>query len=278
MRVGALELGGSHVSACVVEHQTWNVSRGCRLPLGPGAAPDELLGAIRRAAAAVAIVDRLGVAAPGPFDYENGVCLVRDLGKLEGLFGVDVREELARELRLESTAIRFLNDAEAFLLGESIAGAARGCDRAVGITLGTGLGSAFLVDGQIVRAGRGVPPNGDLHVVPFRGAPAEDAISGRAITARFDGRSDAAAIAALADAGDAGALAAFASFGADLAELLDPWLSAFRPRRVIVGGSIARSWRHFGRALPPSALPAERLEDAALVGAALCAIRDDWQS
>ena len=70
-------------------------------------------------------------------------------------------------------------------------GAARGHDRAMGITLGTGLGSGFLAGGEIVRSGAGVPPNGDLHVVPFRGAPVEDAISGRAISARFAGRTDA---------------------------------------------------------------------------------------
>ena len=67
---------------------------------------------------------RVGVAAPGPFDYENGICMVHGLGKLEGLFNVDMRAELARAA-CRPTSIRFLNDAEAFLLGESVAGAAR---------------------------------------------------------------------------------------------------------------------------------------------------------
>ena len=59
---------------------------------------------------------------------------------------------------LDPAWIRFLNDAEAFLLGESVAGAARGHAPRVGITLGTGLGSAFLADGEIVRSGPDVPP------------------------------------------------------------------------------------------------------------------------
>jgi glucokinase len=266
--VGALELGGSHVSACVVDVETWRVSDACRLGLDPNGARAELLGAIGRAAGALTGVTRVGVATPGPFDYENGISKVHALGKLEGLFDVDLRAELTRLLRLDPIGVRFLNDAEAFLLGESSAGAARGLDRAIGITLGTGLGSAFLAEGEIVRSGEGVPPNGELHVIPFRGAPVEDTISGRAISARFDGRISAAEIAARADAGHTRAAAAFASVGADLAEFLEPWVRAFRPARVVVGGSIARAWRHFGPMLPPIATSAERLDDAALLGAA----------
>ena len=119
-----------------------------------------------------------------------------------------------------------------------------------------------------MRSGEGLPPNGELHVIPFRGAPVEDTISGRAISARFDGRTGAAEIAARADAGDVRAAAAFASLGADVAEFLEPWVRAFRPTRVVVGGSIALAWRHFSAALPPVATVAERLDDAPLLGAA----------
>src|SRR5688572_21060975 len=84
----------------------------------------------------------LGVAVPGPFDYERGISLVRH--KLLELHGVDLRSELAAALGFAPSSIRFLNDAAAFALGEWWVGAARGHRRAVGITLGTGLGSAFL--------------------------------------------------------------------------------------------------------------------------------------
>jgi glucokinase len=118
-----------------------------------------------------------------------------------------------------------------------------------------------------------VPPNGELHVVPFRGGFVEDTISGRAIRARFDGRTSAAEIAARADTGDVRAAAAFASLGVDLAEFLEPCLHAFRPTRVVVGGSIAHAWRYFGAALRPIATPAERLDDDALLGAASYGVR-----
>jgi glucokinase len=190
------------------------------------------------------------------------------VGKLEALYGVDLRSELADELDLGVPEIRFLNDAEAFLLGEAAAGAARGHDLAVGITLGTGLGSAFLSGGRLVREGPHVPPGGDLHVVPFRGLPVENAISGRGIAARLDGQATAAGVAARAAGGDADAVAALHAFGTDLAEFLEPWLRAFRPTCVVVGGSIVRAWRYFHAPLPATAAPAARPDDAAMIGAA----------
>jgi glucokinase len=266
--VGALELGGSHVAAAAVDVITRRVDRPVRLEIAPDGTREELLGAIRAAARALAGLGRVGVAIPGPFDYERGVCTIRGVGKLESLYGVDLRHELAAELALEGSAIGFLNDGEAFLLGEAVAGAARGHERAIGLTLGTGLGSAFLAGGELVRDGVHVPPGGELHVVPFRGRPVEDFISGRGIAVRIGDGATAAEIAARADAGDAHAAAALAGFGADLAEFLAPWLASFTPTCVVVGGQVARAWPHFSAALPASAAPAGRLEEAALIGAA----------
>ena len=88
------------------------------------------------------------VAVPGPFDYEQGIGLFRDVGKFDSLYGVDVRHGLLTRIRPAPDTIRFLNDADAFGVGEYAAGAARGHDRAVCITLGTGVGSAFLDRGR----------------------------------------------------------------------------------------------------------------------------------
>jgi glucokinase len=262
--IGALELGGSHVSAALVDLESGRVDGSIRVSLDPGAAREELLRQLDAAADHVRGYEPIGFAVPGPFDHERGICLIRGLGKLEALYGLDLREEL----NLDAV---FLNDAEAFLLGEAESGAARGHDRAIGLTLGTGLGSAFLAGGELIRAGSEVPPNGDLHTVPFRGGAVEDLISARAIRAST-GR-DPGELAALADEGDEDAVAAFAKLGADLAASLEPWLEGFQPSVVVVGGGIAGAWRHFAIELPPIAVPAERPDDAALIGAAVWAKR-----
>ena len=273
MIVGALELGGSHVSAARVDLERAAVEGALRLPLDPAGSRADLLAPILDAARSTANgVTRVGVAAPGPFDYANGICTVEGVGKLEGLFGVDLRLELSQVFKDASPeAIVFLNDAEAFLLGEAWAGTARGHARVIGITLGTGLGSAFLAEGQIVRDGPGVPPEGNLHLASFRGRPVEETISGPAICARFDGATGVQQIAAQADRGDPLALGVLAQFGDDLAEFLAPWCTDFGTSLVVVGGSIARAWRHFGAVLtraPIDIVVAARLDDAALLGAA----------
>jgi glucokinase len=277
--VVALDIGGTHVTAARVDPGSASAEPLVRVDYEPHADREVLLGGIVGAAASVTqpSVDAVGVAAPGPFDYEHGICRVRGLGKLEALYGVDLRRELARGLSVRPEAVVFLNDAEAFLLGEWAHGAAHGHARAIGLTLGTGLGSAFLVDGAIVREGPGVPPDGSVHLLPFRGEPVEERISARGLRARVDGGLDVRELAEAARAGAADARDAFAAFGADLAEFLGPCVRGFEPTCIVVGGAISRAWDLIGDELTagfPSIVVARavRIDEAALLGAALHAL------
>ena len=65
-----------------------------------------------------------------------------------------------------------------------VSGAAAGRDRAVCVTLGTGVGSSFLHDGRPVTDGPTVPPEGRAHRITVDGLPLEDVVSRRAIRAR----------------------------------------------------------------------------------------------
>jgi glucokinase len=67
------------------------------------------------------------------------------------------------------------------------------------------------------------------------------------------------------------------NLGTALGQFMTPWLRAFEPSCLVVGGSIARSWGLFDRSLQAELEPitglrtvtvAEQLEDAALLGAA----------
>jgi glucokinase len=279
----ALDIGGTHVSAATVDVREAAVVSASRrrAELSPALDRGELLGRIRDTATTARLgnVAAAGAAVPGPFDYARGISLVEH--KLEALYGVDLRAALAVALSLPPDAVRFVNDAEAFLLGECWAGAARGHDRAVGITIGTGLGSAFFQRGRIVREGAGVPPGGSLYLVPFRDAPVEERISRGAILARYgDDRSDVAEIANRARNGERRARETFDAVASDLAEFLRPWLIAFAPTCLVVGGSIARSWDLLGggldslRANVALLAPAEHIEEAALLGAARNAVSE----
>ncbi len=109
---------------------------------------------------------QLGIAMPGPYDYPNGISLIKDQGKMKSLYGLSVKNLLAGSLNISPATIAFTNDAEAFLLGECLAGAGRGFGNSIGLTLGTGLGSAFKIDNNVTDA--------KLWTAPFRDGIAED--------------------------------------------------------------------------------------------------------
>ncbi|MFI9382055.1 ROK family protein [Kutzneria sp. NPDC052558] len=280
--VPVLEIGGTHVTAALVRDGSAEIA--VRLPLTPNGGKAEILDGI---AAAAAKLDapagaQWGVAVPGPFDYEAGIGLFQDVGKFESLYGVDVKAELTRRLP-EPAGLRFLNDADAFGIGEHVAGAAAGHRRAVCLTLGSGIGSAFLDDGVPVNDGPLVPPDGSAHLVRYLGRPLEETVSRRAIRAAYAGEDspDVHAIAELARTGDRHAQTVLANAFHALGAAIGPWLARFEATVLVVGGSIAASWDLVEGPLKASLHSAAELRtalravDAPLLGAAWWATRTD---
>jgi glucokinase len=280
--VGALELGGTHVTSALVSLGARTVDPGTvgRDELDPSAGRDELVRGLIAAAQRLARRDVTGwgVATPGPFDYARGVSRIRGVAKLDGLYGVDLRAELSSALHLRPADVAFLNDADAFLIGEWWAGAAQGHERAMGVTLGTGLGSAFLERGRIIETDPRVPAEGRLDLLSFHGAAVEDTLSRRGLRAAYGADDpDVVEIARRARAGESRANRVLRSFGAALGVFLAPWLERFDPTCLVFGGSIARSWdlwsNEFRAACAPAANMytcdvAMHLEEAPLLGAA----------
>jgi glucokinase len=291
-RVLAFDVGGSHVASAVC----W----GSDFHLGPVvSAPHS---ATHTSDAFVDLLFELGtkartgnngndghhcisgamLAVPGPFDLQAGVSLMRH--KLPYLYGVDLRQALAVRFGLQPAQVRFLNDADAYLLGEVGAGAARGFRRAVGLTLGTGIGSAFAVDGQLVTEGQGVPTGGEIWNLPYQGGIVEDFVSSRAIVGNYERRTgkkcevvDLAAAALT----DPAAKQAFVEFGDHLGIIICTLLVAFRADVIVLGGGISRSANLFLPAVQaqigdsPIQLRVSELKDkAALVGCGVAAFRN----
>lgn len=241
------------------------------------------------ALAAGHVVTGIGVAMPGPFDYEAGVALMRGLGKFDSVYGLPLAAEVvAKAPLLARLPWHWVNDARAFALGELRFGAAAGAARAMFLTLGTGCGSAFAVDGSLVVDGGGVPEGGYVYRLPYGESIVDELVSGRGV-ARLWGevaRERAAAggaeagtelvsaerVAVLADAGDAVAIAVFARFGALLARSLASVFEAFGPDMVVVGGRVGRSLALFEPAAraagAPPLVPPAAPDLAALRGAA----------
>lgn len=282
--VPVLEIGGTHVTAARIDAGQWRIVPGSRhrLPLDSGGTAAEILSSMASCADRLGPLDDdvLGVAIPGPFEYELGVGLFRDVGKFDALNGVDVRAGLLAALPHPPESVLFLNDADAFGLGEWVAGAARGYQRVAAVTLGTGVGSAFLESGRIVSDGSAVPPEGRVDLLRIGDAPLEDVVSRRAILADYSGRTgvtglDVADIAERARGGDPTACAVFETAYSALGAVLAPWLRRFGAQVLVVGGTIAASWDLVGPPLLGAAkdvgipvVPAGNLDEAAEIGTA----------
>jgi glucokinase len=291
--IPVLEVGGTHVTAVLVTAGSWDLVPGALRtgPLDADGTAAEVLDALAAAANGLPGAHRSDwvMAVPGPFDYERGIGLFRDVGKFDSLYGVDVGRGLVARIRPRPSAVRFLNDADAFGLGEYAAGAARGHDRAVCITLGTGVGSAFLDRGRPVNSGPTVPPDGSIHLVVHDGRPLEETVSRRAIRtayARAAGAPfgvpvpDVHVLAERSRQGDDLARTVLADAFGGLGAALAPLVQRFAASIVVIGGSMAGSWDIVGPAVrlglaragadldALAVRPAERNPVAALVGAA----------
>jgi glucokinase len=280
-----LDVGGTHVTAALVDPASWHIlGSACRLDVDSTAEADTILDTFARAAAALDVAQhaRWAVAMPDPFDYAQGIGRFHGVAKYEALDGVDVRAGLLARLPGTPADIVFCNDADAFTVGEWVAGAAAGATRVVGLTLGTGVGSGWVDAGAIVDPG--TPPGGRAHRLTVDGVPLEEAMSRRAIRRAFaaatgDQAADVREIAEQARAGGAAATAVLSRAVQALGRALAGPVRAFGADVVVVGGSMARSWPLFEPwfregagpvSMPPTRVAADA-DGAPLIGAAYVA-------
>lgn len=226
----------------------------------------------------------IGIGMPGPFDYEQGISLIRGVKKYEAIYGLNVKQEFRKHLNLKKDfPVFFENDAWSFLRGEVWQGAGRDCPRVVGLTLGTGLGSAFMTDGRIITKGPGMRKKDDggmwqgdeyawwLGGLPCNGGILEDKISRRGIIAQYPGL-DVKEIAESAKRGDKLALEIFERVGAILGKTILPNLLEFKADCLVLGGQISKSFSLFEKPLKKElksvkVKQAKNIDKAALYGA-----------
>ena len=189
---------------------------------------------------------RAGIAIPGPFDYANGTSQMRHkFASLDGRpFGNDLSERLA-------LPVRFVNDADAFALG-SWASEFGSVARFLGVTLGTGVGSGFVVDGSLVGAEENAPADDEIWYTPYRGGIFEDWISKRGIETRYqaNGGQRELGVRAIADrarAGEPVAVDTLYGLGVALGDGLALAAGPFRPDAIVFGGKIALAYDVFGK-------------------------------
>jgi glucokinase len=173
-----IDIGGSHITVALIDLENKAIVPGTekRCFVDPQGTADEILNSWCAVINEVFITKmgtqkRIGIAMPGPFDYEAGISLIYDQDKFRSLYKLNLKQELASRLGMEADDFIFSNDAAAFLQGEVFCGAAMNCDPVLGLTLGTGLGAALSTDMEAEDAA--------LWNMPFKQGIAEDYLSTR---------------------------------------------------------------------------------------------------
>lgn len=253
----ALDVGGSSVKSALVETGPKIVGNVSIHPIDSSASADEIFKTFSNVITGhlenCEEVRGVAMAFPGPFDYEQGICLMQGQAKYDALYGLDIGASLKETLGLPELQIRYRNDAEAAILGEALYGAGGGFPRLLGVTLGTGLGSAFVANGAIVTTGPGIPDHGWLYSQPFSGRRADDVFSTRGLLARLAEHgiqeADLGSVIDMASERDQALEEAFREFGTDLGSFLKPFVAGFGADAVLVTGGIAAAWDWFAPAL-----------------------------
>ena len=175
------------------------------------------------------------------------------------------------------------NDARCFTLAEARFGGARGARSVGGITLGTGVGSGFLIHGKLVR---GVSSQaGEVCRIPLRGHPLEYFVSTEGLMRAFEGAGgsphgmDGARLAEAARSAAGPARTAWRTYGEDLATLCDIVMAIVEPEVIVIGGSLAQAFDLYGDLLTARIadrrtriVPAELGPRAGVIGAAVLAM------
>jgi glucokinase len=275
---GTKLLGGVVDEGLVVHHRVHRTWRGA----DRSETLDIIFEAVEEVRAAAPDVAAVGFGIPALVESDTGVARWSTHLPL-----ADVR---FRDVMSERVGLPVIvdNDANAALVAESRFGAARDVRHAVLVALGTGIGSALLLNGEIYRGARGMGAEIGHMVIDLHGPDCQGNCPGRGClevmasgsTIGREGRAAAAAlpesalgrrlasdqeitggiVTELAHAGDDAAVGVLAQIGRRLGYGLVGVVNVFNPEKIVIGGgAIAAGELLLGparevveeRALPP---------------------------
>ena len=167
-RVRLLDVGGTFIKC----------QDGRQIPVPSAGSREAVAAAFSEAVGPVASLKGIGIAIPGPFDYRNGIFLMKH--KYASVYG-----ECFRDLAgvPENVPVKYLHDVNAPLLG-IVKMAGLESENVALVTLGTGLGFSYAVHGEVQCSESGGPAFG-LWNRPWNGGILEDRISARGISSAY---------------------------------------------------------------------------------------------
>ena len=223
-RIVLLDVGGTFIKC----------NDGRSVPVDSDGDRDSIAASFREAVGENAV--GVGVAMPGPFNYEKGIFLMKH--KFAAVYGESFRAVAGIP---DVVPVGYIHDVNAALRGALETDPSLKEGNVAMITLGTGLGFSVAENGRIATNAEGSPKY-NLWNLPYGDSILEEYISRRGLRKRYkDGSLDVQELAAKARRGNIDAAAAFRNAGADLSYGAQPLLEKLGIRQVLFGGQISRS-------------------------------------
>lgn len=239
-----LDVGGTFIKC----------SDGRKVPVDSDGSAGAIASAFKEAVGDPGGLKSIGVCIPGPFDYRRGIFLMKH--KYAAVYGMSFSELAGIP---ESVSLLFVHDVNAPLMGLLAIHPELRKGTVALVTLGTGLGFSYAVDG-VVKMNDNLGPALSLYNRQFRDGILEDYVSRRALLRTYGKplSGDVKELSERARGGDKEARTAFLEAGKAFAEGADSLLCELGIQTVYFGGQIAKSFDLMRPAAEPL-LPGIRL-------------------
>lgn len=266
LRLG-VDVGGTFIKAGVVD-ESCAILHKVSVPTGGDAGYQAVVQNIADAAelaareAGLSVKDfaSVGIGVPGLLNPRTGVvALAPNLG---GWRDVPFLDAIRKKLPVP---VHVGNDANCAVVGETLAGAAKGYENVVMLTLGTGVGGGIVADGRLFVGGKGLGAELGHMVLQMDGAPCGCGLNGcieaycsvtalvKQTTAAMKAAPDSAMhayaqAAGLVDGrtafecskqGDKAAIQVVENYCRYLANAIGSLVAVFRPDVVLIGGGLS---------------------------------------
>jgi glucokinase len=169
-----VDIGGTKVAAGLVNRRTGAINHPTRVPMSARGSAAEGFAAVTNAIDSLPAevapdahgAQGIGICAPGPLDPNTGIVL--NPPNLPCWRNFPLAAELERAYRLP---VKVDNDANAAALAETLWGAGRGYRNVFYATIGTGIGTGIVFDGQIYHGRTGSAAEGGHMTIDYDGLP-----------------------------------------------------------------------------------------------------------
>ncbi|MDA3891653.1 MAG: ROK family protein [Salinivirgaceae bacterium] len=233
--VMGIDIGGTSIAAgCLINNKLVNKST---VDTGANNSVSEIISRLCKVINKVynKDVQAIGIGVPGYIDTDGEIKLINNIPILQGV-------NLIKKLNdIYKVPVFVNNDANCFALGCYYFNSDAMANDIVGLTLGTGLGGGVVVNGKLHSGLYGGA--GEFGCIPYLDATYEDYCSSKFFASKHQTTGKELFIGA--QNGEGEALAIFEEFGNHLGNLILNIMYSLAPQKVVIGGSIAKSFDFF---------------------------------